>query len=163
MGWGANRAGAKRALCKVWSIAMCLRTNAAEAMQSLRTDSMRVRKRTCRGKVKLKLAYKKARTIQQHDEHNLLASRRNADVSSTFIKMLFGKLPEFFEDEAELRAILSAPDTRAKLPVGFPSMRKPEPYRVSTRSDALKRLIENFSHLVSRYRAKSFTYGAESG
>lgn len=29
--------------------------------------------------------------------------------------MLFGKLPEFFKDEAELRSIWSAPDTRAKL------------------------------------------------
>ena len=32
-----------------------------------------------------------------------------------FMEMLFGKLPEFFKDEAELRAIWSAPDTRAKL------------------------------------------------
>src|SRR4029077_20244371 len=29
--------------------------------------------------------------------------------------MLFGKLPEFFKDEAELRALWSAPDTRLKL------------------------------------------------
>ena len=32
-----------------------------------------------------------------------------------FMEMLFGKLPEFFKDEAELRDIWSAPDTRAKL------------------------------------------------
>jgi type I restriction enzyme R subunit len=32
-----------------------------------------------------------------------------------FMEMLFGKLPEFFQDEAELRALWSAPDTRAKL------------------------------------------------
>ena len=32
-----------------------------------------------------------------------------------FMEMLFGKLPEFFKDEAELRALWSAPDTRAKL------------------------------------------------
>jgi len=32
-----------------------------------------------------------------------------------FLELLFGKLPEFFKDEAELRAIWSAPDTRAKL------------------------------------------------
>ena len=33
--------------------------------------------------------------------------------------MLFGKLPEFFKDEAELRALWSAPDTRAKLLQGL--------------------------------------------
>ena len=36
-----------------------------------------------------------------------------------FMEMLFGKLPEFFKDEAELRAIWSAPDTRAKLLQGL--------------------------------------------
>jgi hypothetical protein len=32
-----------------------------------------------------------------------------------FMEMLFGKLPEFFKDEDELRALWSAPDTRKKL------------------------------------------------
>jgi EcoEI R protein C-terminal/HsdM N-terminal domain len=32
-----------------------------------------------------------------------------------FMEMLFGKLPEFFKDEAELRALWSAPDTRKQL------------------------------------------------
>jgi type I restriction enzyme R subunit len=36
-----------------------------------------------------------------------------------FMELLFGKLPEFFKDEAELRAIWSAPDTRAKLLQGL--------------------------------------------
>lgn len=31
------------------------------------------------------------------------------------MEMLFGKLPEFFKDENELRAIWSVPDTRSKL------------------------------------------------
>ena len=35
--------------------------------------------------------------------------------SKLFMEMLFGKLPEFFQDEAELRTIWSAPDTRTKL------------------------------------------------
>lgn len=35
------------------------------------------------------------------------------------MEMLFGKLPEFFKNEAELRAIWSAPDTRAKLLQGL--------------------------------------------
>jgi len=33
--------------------------------------------------------------------------------------MLFGKLPEFFKSEAELRALWSVPDTRAKLLQGL--------------------------------------------
>ena len=36
-----------------------------------------------------------------------------------FMEMLFGKLPEFFKDEAELRALWSTPDTRARLLVGL--------------------------------------------
>ena len=36
-----------------------------------------------------------------------------------FMEMLFGKLPEFFKDEDELRALWSAPDTRAKLLQGL--------------------------------------------
>ena len=36
-----------------------------------------------------------------------------------FLEALFGKLPEFFKNEAELRALWSAPDTRAKLLEGL--------------------------------------------
>ncbi len=36
-----------------------------------------------------------------------------------FMESLFGKLPEFFKDEAELRALWSAPDTRKKLLEGL--------------------------------------------
>jgi type I restriction enzyme R subunit len=36
-----------------------------------------------------------------------------------FMEMLFGKLPEFFKDEDELRALWSAPDTRKKLLEGL--------------------------------------------
>ena len=35
--------------------------------------------------------------------------------SQQFMEMLFGRLPDFFKNEAELRALWSAPDTRAKL------------------------------------------------
>ena len=35
------------------------------------------------------------------------------------MEMLFGKLPEFFKNEAELRLLWSAPDTRAKLLQGL--------------------------------------------
>jgi type I restriction enzyme R subunit len=36
-----------------------------------------------------------------------------------FLEVLFGKLPEFFKDEAELRALWSSPDTRTKLLQGL--------------------------------------------
>ena len=36
-----------------------------------------------------------------------------------FLEQLFGKLPDFFKDEDELRAIWSAPDTRKKLLEGL--------------------------------------------
>jgi type I restriction enzyme, R subunit len=39
--------------------------------------------------------------------------------AAQFMEMLFGKLPEFFHDEAQLRALWSDPDTRAKLLKGL--------------------------------------------
>ncbi len=39
--------------------------------------------------------------------------------SQQFMVLLFGKLPEFFKDEAELRALWSVPDTRKKLLEGL--------------------------------------------
>lgn len=36
-----------------------------------------------------------------------------------FVEALYGKLPEFFKDEAQLRALWSLPDTRAKLLEGL--------------------------------------------
>ena len=67
----------------------------------------------------MKLADGKARTIQHMMCTTLLASRRHADVRAAVHGMLFGKLPEFFKDEAELRALWSAPDTRKKLLQGL--------------------------------------------
>ena len=67
----------------------------------------------------MKLADGKARAIQ----HMMMASFWHPDgtpkSSQQFMEMLFGQLPEFFKDEAELRAIWSAPDTRAKLLQGL--------------------------------------------
>jgi type I restriction enzyme R subunit len=66
-------------------------------------------------KVKVKLADGKARNIQ----HMMMTSFWHPDgtpmSSQQFMEMLFGKLPEFFHDESELRTLWSAPDTRAKL------------------------------------------------
>lgn len=70
-------------------------------------------------KIKIKLADGKARTIQ----HMMATSFWHPDgtpmSAQQFMEMLFGKLPEFFKDEAELRALWSAPDTRAKLLQGL--------------------------------------------
>ena len=69
----------------------------------------------CRKRVKVKLADGKARTIQ----HMMMTTFWHPDgtpmSAQQFMEQLFGKLPDFFKDEAELRALWSAPDTRKKL------------------------------------------------
>jgi type I restriction enzyme R subunit len=66
-------------------------------------------------KAKVKLADGKDRAIQHmvcttfwHPDGTLMSAQQ-------FMELLFGKLPEFFKDEAELRALWSAPDTRKML------------------------------------------------
>ena len=70
-------------------------------------------------RIKVELADGKARTIQ----HMMATSFWHPDgtpmSAQQFLEMLFGALPEFFKDEAELRALWSAPDTRAKLLQGL--------------------------------------------
>ena len=72
-----------------------------------------------RRKVKVKLADGKERTIQ----HMMMTTFWHPDgtpmSAQQFMELLFGKLPDFFRDEAELRAIWSAPDTRARLLQGL--------------------------------------------
>lgn len=69
--------------------------------------------------MKVKLADGKERTIQ----HMMVTTFWHADgtpmSAQQFLEMLFGKLPEFFKNEAELRALWSLPDTRAKLLQGL--------------------------------------------
>ena len=69
----------------------------------------------CRKKAKVKLADGKERTIQ----HMVCTSFWHPDgtpmSANQFMEMLFGKLPEFFKDEDELRALWSAPGTRKSL------------------------------------------------
>ncbi len=66
-------------------------------------------------KIKVKLADGKARTIQ----HMMVTTFWHPDgtpmSAQQFMESLFGKLPDFFKNEAELRALWSDPDTRAKL------------------------------------------------
>jgi type I restriction enzyme, R subunit len=70
-------------------------------------------------RIKVKLADGKARSIQ----HMMMTSFWHPDGSpmsaQQFMELLYGRLPEFFKDEAELRAVWSAPDTRAKLLFGL--------------------------------------------
>ena len=72
-----------------------------------------------RRKVKVKLADGKERTIQ----HMMLTTFWHPDgtpmSAQQFMELLFGKLPDFFQSEAELRTLWSAPDTRAKLLQGL--------------------------------------------
>ena len=72
-----------------------------------------------RQKIKIKLADGKVRQIQ----HMMCTTFWHPDgtpmSAQQFMEMLFGKLPAFFKDEAELRAIWSAPDTRRKLLEGL--------------------------------------------
>ncbi len=72
-----------------------------------------------RRKIRIKLADGKTRTIQ----HMMVTSFWHPDgtpmSTQQFMEALFGKLPEFFKDEEELRALWSAPDTRRKLLEGL--------------------------------------------
>jgi type I restriction enzyme R subunit len=66
-------------------------------------------------KVKVKLADGKARTIQHMMSTTFWHTDGTPMSAQQFMELLFGKLPEFFKDEAELRTIWSAPDTRKNL------------------------------------------------
>ncbi|MEO6064194.1 MAG: type I restriction-modification enzyme R subunit C-terminal domain-containing protein, partial [Lysobacterales bacterium] len=72
-----------------------------------------------RQRIKVTLADGKARAIQ----HMLCTTFWHPDgtpmSAQQFLEMLFGKLPEFFKSESELRALWSAPDTRRQLLQGL--------------------------------------------
>ena len=76
-------------------------------------------KKPCPAKIKVKLADGKARTIQ----HMMCTTFWHPDgtpmSAQQFMELLFGKLPDFFKNEAELRALWSAPDTRKRLLEGL--------------------------------------------
>jgi type I restriction enzyme R subunit len=73
----------------------------------------------CKKKAKVKLADGKERAIQ----HMVCTTFWHPDgtpvSAQQFMELLFGKLPEFFKDEDELRRLWSAPDTRKKLLTGL--------------------------------------------
>ena len=70
-------------------------------------------------KAKVKLADGKERTIQ----HMMVTTYWHPDgtpmSAQQFMELLFGKLPEFFKNEEELRTLWSLPDTRKKLLEGL--------------------------------------------
>jgi type I restriction enzyme R subunit len=70
-------------------------------------------------KIRVKLADGKDRTIQ----HMMCTTFWHADgtpmSAQQFMELLFGRLPDFFKNEDELRVLWSSPDTRAKLLQGL--------------------------------------------
>jgi type I restriction enzyme R subunit len=70
-------------------------------------------------KIKVKLADGKARTIQHMMSTTFWHPDGTPMSAQQFLEMLFGKLPEFFNDEAELRTLWSDPSTRKKLLEGL--------------------------------------------
>ena len=70
-------------------------------------------------KIKVKLADGKARTIQHMTCTTFWHPDGTPMSAQQFMELLFGKLPDFFKNEAELRALWSAPDTRKRLLEGL--------------------------------------------
>ena len=67
----------------------------------------------------MKLADGKERAIQHMVSTAFWHPDGTPMSAQQFMESLFGKLPEFFKDEAELRALWSVPDTRKKLLMGL--------------------------------------------
>jgi type I restriction enzyme R subunit len=72
-----------------------------------------------RPKARVKLADGKERTIQHMIATTFWHPDGTPMSAQQFMELLFGKLPEFFKNEAELRAIWSEPETRKKLLQGL--------------------------------------------
>jgi len=70
-------------------------------------------------KIKVRLADGTERTIGHMMATTFWHPDGTPMSAQQFMEMLFGKLPEFFKDEAELRALWSAPDTRTRLLQGL--------------------------------------------
>ena len=70
-------------------------------------------------KIRVKLADGKERSIQHMTATTFWHADGTPMSAQQFLEMLFGKLPEFFKDEEELRKLWSSPDTRSKLLEGL--------------------------------------------
>ena len=69
----------------------------------------------CKKKVKIKLADGKERQIQSMSSTSFWDASGVPISAEEFLQKLFGALPEFFQDEEELRKIWSVPNTRRQL------------------------------------------------
>ncbi len=69
----------------------------------------------CTNKIKIKLADGKAREIIHSINTSFLDADGNPISVAQFLHYMFGELPRFFTDEAELRRLWSAPTTRKTL------------------------------------------------
>lgn len=72
-----------------------------------------------RRRIKVKLADGKARNIQHMMVTTFWHSDGTPMSAQQFMELLFGKLPDFFKDEAELRMLWGSPETRSKLLQGL--------------------------------------------
>ena len=72
-----------------------------------------------RAKVRIKLGDGKERAIQHMSVTSFWHPDGRPMSSLEFITLLYGELPDFVKDEAELRALWSAPDTRTRLLQGL--------------------------------------------
>ena len=70
-------------------------------------------------KIQVQLADGKARMIQSMTATTFWSADGRPMSAAQFLESLFGVLPEFFKDEAELRTLWSAPDTRRALLMGL--------------------------------------------
>lgn len=68
-----------------------------------------------RRRIKVKLADGKERTIQHMECTTFWHPDGTPMSAQQFVEALFGKLPDFFKNENELRSLWSAPDTRKRL------------------------------------------------
>jgi type I restriction enzyme, R subunit len=73
----------------------------------------------CKKKATVKLADGKERSIQHMVATAFWHPNGTPMSAQQFMESLFGELPEFFKDEAELRVLWSVPDTRKKLLQGL--------------------------------------------
>lgn len=73
----------------------------------------------CKKKAKIKLADGKERNIQHMISTSFWSPGGTPMPAQQFMEALFGKLPEFFKNEDELRALWSKPETRKKLLEGL--------------------------------------------
>lgn len=72
-----------------------------------------------REKIKIRLADGKERAIQHMSATSFWSPDGKPISAAQFIEGLYGQLPEFFQDEDELRSIWSNPDTRKRLLQGL--------------------------------------------